>query len=270
MVSSILLPVLTNLPDVLSLTPVAWAWVVPMLQALAPVAGAVIGGVMGNKAQKNAMKQTDIEKMMQQLMLNNSKDQNEFGKFLTGLSKDNILGSHNFLTAAANGDQNTLMQLLGKDMSNISDGARQSLQTMSQLMPRTGASAEFLSQIPFNTQMQQGRLMQQTRANAQQDRMSFGTNLASLGGNFLGGANQGAGGMLNYEGNRKQNAFDQGAQTGEAFYRMFQNITGGFQDYYNSRPPKQAPPSTAPDFFGGGNPGGGYTTTNWMNLRRNG
>lgn len=196
-------------------------------QGLWNLASGLISQYFGNKAAKDARKLSPQEQQMFDLIIRGTKSQSDFGNLLMGLAKDPLISSQHFLTAAANGDQDAIMKLAGPQMRNISEGAKRSLQTMSQLMPRSGASSEFLSNLPFQTAAQINDVAGNTQRDAQSQLLGFGTNLANLGGNFVGGASQGGQNVLDYSRQRNNDAFQIGAQTGSSIYDMLKSVIGG-------------------------------------------
>lgn len=231
-----------------------------MYMAIATVAAAGVSAYAGNRAAKKANQRTDTEKMMEALMYSGAVDKQEFQKLLMELAKDPIISSRNFTQAAANGDQNTVMQLLGDDLSNISEGARQSFQTMAQLMPRSGASASFLNNLPYQTANEQTRLMTNTKMNAKRGQFGEGTALASLGGNFGNDASRGAESYLNYGANRRAYADRRGDETAEATYNTLMGIVNAFGGAYGKKggggsggsSPYGGKTGSAGDFWSGG------------------
>jgi hypothetical protein len=80
--------------------------------------------------------------------------------------------------------------------------------------------------------------------------MSFGTNLANLGGGFVGGAAGGASTVLGYDRQKGIDAYNQGAASAQGTYQILQNIISAYQQ--NKKPPVTTGAGTAGGFFGGG------------------
>jgi hypothetical protein len=217
------------------------------------VLGAVVGYFGGASAEKAAAKLTPQQKAIFDMVTQNAKNMSEAGNMLLSLSKGPIASTTNYLQAAASGDHNSILELASKDLKGVSEGARQSLQTMSQLMPRTGASAQFLSDIPYSTQSKQQDIMMDTRNNARQQLGQFGLQLAGTGGQLISGANQPGENMLGFTQNMRDSAFNRGSQVAGGIYDMFNqvwnNAGAAYTNYRNNRTPKV--PASASSFFGG-------------------
>lgn len=194
------------------------------------IVAALISAYAGNRAAKKARKKSSTEKQLEQQLLSNTQQQNAYGKELINLSRDPIMSSTRFLNAAANGNREQLMEILGPELANISDGARQSIQTMAQLTPRSGLSAESMSRVPFQTALAQGKLMSDTRRDARTDLMSMGTNLASMGGSFLNSGSGGANNLLEIGRNRRNDSLNIGSSTSEGMM----NLISGLMKAYTS------------------------------------
>lgn len=229
--------------------------------AIGAVLGAVVGYFGGKSAEKAAMHLTPEQKVLFEMVRKNATTMSEAGQMLMSMSRDPIISSTNFLQAAANGDSNTLMQLASKDVKNVSEGARQSLQTMSQLMPRSGASAEYLSNIPFANQQQQNQIMLDTHNKARTDLAQWGPQLASLGGSLMNSGSAPGSNLLGFTQGMRNDAFNQGSQVAGGLYDMFNQVWSGVGSAYQAyKGRKPATPSTGTrtptspsSFFGGSN-----------------
>lgn len=251
------LDVLHVLPQAVGFT----AWI-QLVAALAPVIASLAGAYFGNKAAKDARKLSGTEQQLQQQILQGAGISGDLGKLLIELSRDPIIASRNFYQAAMSGDQQTLMQLLGPDLNRISDGARQSLQTMSQLSPRGGASSSFMASLPFQTASQQSQLLASARPQAADKLASMGLNLANVGTNALTQGRAGSATLLDMSSDRRREGYEQGAATGEAIYRLISGAGNGFADYYaNKRNSTTNVPVQSKDFWGSDQ---GSMLRNWM------
>jgi hypothetical protein len=198
--------------------------------AVATVASSVISSYMGNRAAKKARRKTADEKEMIRMMVDQARTNGEFGKWLMQLARPAIGNTAEFANQAATGDRETLMRLAGDDFRGISEGAQQTLQTMSQLSPRTGAGAEFLSRLPYDVARGQQQVLSGYKQQGRDMQANLGTNLAQIGSNIGNQASSGAYNLLNYNQNAASNARQVGSDTAAGTYQTLMGIFSAWQN----------------------------------------
>lgn len=188
-------------------------------------------GKEGKKAAREASKLSPEQQKLMELLVEGSKNNFMFGDFLHELSRGPIVQNTQYLNAASGGDRNTMLRMLNPELTGMSEGAQQAVQTMSQLTPRSGASAEFLAQQPYQLAADQQRLISGAKQNARDQLGQWGLNLANIGANMQSQGQTGALNLMNHDRQRMWDAYNIGNQTAAG---MYQTIMGLYNQFYGA------------------------------------
>lgn len=198
--------------------------------------GSTAAGIYaGNKARKAANKRTPAEQLAEQQALQNSQISSQFGADMLGRASGPLTSAQNFWQSVLNGDRSSLMTLYGKEINDLGQQSRTAYRTSAELSPRSGASAETLSSLPFQRAIAERRITSAARPQAASELSSLGTNLASLGFSGLNGGNAAGSSLLSYGQNRREYADRAGADTAQSIYEIIKALGNAGVGAYQSR-----------------------------------
>jgi len=168
----------------------------------------------------------------------------------------------NYWSNLLNNNRGAMTSALGPDISRIGQGFQTAAQTSANLNPRTGPSAAFLSQLPFQQQAAVTQLMQGMRPLAAQQMLQAGQAAGATGSNILAnatnllyGSTQTGRGIMEAALQKQYSDRNLGTQLGQGLYNVMNrpyagggtpgNVSSGqiLQGYYNATPFNQLPPA---------------------------
>lgn len=178
----------------------------------------------GNKARKAANKRTPAEQAAEQQALANSRLSSEYGQQALAGSRAPLSAAQQFWQSVLSGNRDSLMSLYGNEINDLGTQSRTAFQTAAQLSPRSGASAEYMSSLPFQRMIAERRITSAARPQAAGELASIGTNLASLGFSGLNGGNAAGSSLLGYGQQRRQYADQAGSDTAGSVYEILKML----------------------------------------------
>ena len=186
----------------------------------AAIGAAAISAGVGMYQSHQAKKKSGAQKTAEQLQLDALKQMFPFGqrnlqagedannramKFFSGVARDPRASMAPELNARAASDRATMSAIGG-------------------MAPRGGASADVLSRLPWMRAGQTTNMLFNARNNAYNQIATLGASRTAAGLSALSGGMGGGMSLLNYNLNRNQQGFDQGAQSGYGTYQLAKGI----------------------------------------------
>jgi hypothetical protein len=193
---------------------------------MATIAAAALAAGATAYAAKQANKRSGSERRAEDQLNQNSQQAGMYGQQMLGQSKQALDPVMAYFQSLATGDREALMQYLSPEIAAQGQMSRQAFQTSSELSPRSGMGVEATSRIPFDNAAALSKLIASARPAGMQGLAQLGTQMAGLGFQGLGQGSAGAGQVLNYGADRRNDARSQGMMAGENAFELFKLIQG--------------------------------------------
>lgn len=206
-----------------------------------------IGAQIGSARRQNRQAR-EAEQMTREAMDRQNEQQQRFdalGRPMVEQGQQNTDIVQQYLRRLASGDRSLTMQELAPNINSMLEQSRGAVAAQRNMMPRGGAQAAASAHIPQQLQGNINNLMFGARSDAMNRLGTLGNNQVSLG---LGAMGQGAGltnSMLQYGLQAREQAFNQGMQSGQGMVGYLDFINRMFQQYRANSTPNAGMPTSA-------------------------